>query len=128
MRLLLDTCTFLWAVAGDAALSATARSAFLDPTNDVYLSAASAWEIALKYSLGKLPLPQPPGVFVPRERQRHQVSPLPLDEAATLAIARLPDLHKDPFDRILICQAIMGGLTLLTPDSLIGQYPVPTLW
>jgi PIN domain nuclease of toxin-antitoxin system len=94
----------------------------------VYLSAISAWEIAIKNALGKLPLPRPAATFVPQERERHRVEALPLTEEAVLVVARLPDLHRDPFDRMLVCQAIMGGLTLLTPDPLISQYPVPTLW
>ncbi len=128
MKLLLDTCTFLWVVAGDKALSARARDAFSDPQNDVYLSAVSAWEITIKHGLKKLPLPRPPAVWLPAERARHHVLPLPLDEDAALATSKLPDLHKDPFDRMLICQAIMGGLTLVTPDALISRYAVPTLW
>jgi PIN domain nuclease of toxin-antitoxin system len=128
MKLLLDTCTFLWLATGDRALSRAARDLFADPNNDVHLSAISVWEIALKHSLGKLPLPKPPMAFIPDLRARHQVEPLPLDERAALAVAQLPDLHRDPFDRMLICQAIMGGLTLVTPDPLITQYAVSTLW
>jgi PIN domain nuclease of toxin-antitoxin system len=128
MKLLLDTCTFLWIATGDAALSASARRLFTDPANDAYLSSVSAWEIAVKHSLGKLPLPRPPSVLVPEERRRHLIEPLPLDEAAALFCAKLPDLHKDPFDRMLVCQAIIGGLTLLTPDPLVTQYPVTTVW
>ena len=128
MRLLLDTCSFLWIVTGDASLSPSARRLFSDPSNDVFLSSASAWEIALKHSIGKLPLPRPPQELIPDERQRHGVQSLPLDEAAAIFSAKLPDLHKDPFDRMLICQAITGSLTLLTPDPLIAQYPVATVW
>lgn len=128
MRLLLDTCTFLWIITGDDSLSATGRELFGDPGNEVFLSAVSAWEIAVKHGLGKLPLPRPPFVLVPEERKRHRIEPLPLDETAALASAKLPDLHKDPFDRMLVCQAIMGGLTLMTPDPLVTQYPVPTVW
>jgi PIN domain nuclease of toxin-antitoxin system len=128
MKLLLDTCTFLWIVTADEALSPAARDLFADPANDVFLSAVSAWEIALKHSLGKLPLPRPPSVLVPEERKRHRIEPLPLDETAALASAKLPELHKDPFDRMLVCQAIMGGLTLLTPDPLVTQYPVAAVW
>jgi PIN domain nuclease of toxin-antitoxin system len=69
-----------------------------------------------------------PITFVPQERERQHVDALPLTEEAILVVTRLPDLHRDPFDRMLVCQAIMGGLTLLTPDPLISQYPVPTLW
>jgi len=128
MNLLLDTCTFLWIATGDESLSSSARRLFADPANQVFLSAVSAWEIAVKHSLGRLPLPRPPSVLVPEQRRRHQIQPLLLDEEAALFCAKLPELHKDPFDRMLICQAIMGGLTLLTPDQLISQYPVATAW
>jgi PIN domain nuclease of toxin-antitoxin system len=115
-------------VTGDASLSASARDHFSDPANDVFLSSVSAWEIAVKFSLGKLPLPRPPSTLVPEERQRHRIQSLPLDEGAALACAKLPELHKDPFDRMLVCQGIMGGLALLTPDPLIAQYPVAIVW
>jgi PIN domain nuclease of toxin-antitoxin system len=128
VRLLLDTCTFLWIVGGDAALSGRAREAFVDPENEVFLSAASAWEIAVKSRLGKLPLPAPPESFVPAQRTAHGIEPLPVDEEAALHIAKLPDLHRDPFDRMLVAQAIVGGLVLVTPDDAIRPYPVRTLW
>jgi PIN domain nuclease of toxin-antitoxin system len=128
VKLLLDTCTFLWIVTGAQELSRKARDAFTEPTHEIYLSVVSAWEIALKNALGKLPLPRPPAELVPDLRARHRIESLSLDETAALAVPRLPDLHRDPFDRVLISQAIMGGMTLVTPDPLITQYPVPTLW
>lgn len=96
--------------------------------NEVYLSAASVWEILVKHKLGRLPLPQPAHQFIPRQRVTHRIESLPLDEEATLQIARLPDHHNDPFDRMLICQVIAHGLTLLTPDADIARYPVSTAW
>lgn len=128
MRLLLDTCAFLWVLGGARELSPRAREAFADPANDVFLSAASAWEIAVKHRLGKLPLPAPPEEFVPAQRIAHGIEALPLDEEAALHVAKLPDLHRDPFDRMLIAQALVGGLVLVTPDDPIRQYPVRTLW
>lgn len=128
MRVLLDTCTFLWIVAGAADLSRRARELFSDPGNTVRLSAVSGWEISVKHSLGRLPLPDPPGQFVPEMRERHGIEPLPLDEASALHLSLLPDLHRDPFDRMLICQALVHGLVLLTPDRLIQRYPVRTEW
>ncbi len=128
MRLLLDTCTFLWVVGGAPELSARARQAFADPGNEVYLSAASAWEIAVKHRLGRLPLPETPDRFVPQARDAHGIDRLDIDEAAALHVARLPDLHRDPFDRILVAQALLGGLVLVTPDEALRQYPAPTLW
>lgn len=128
MRLLLDTSTFLWIITDAPKLSARARELFLDPGNEVYLSSVSVWEMAIKYVMGRLPLPEPPERFVPSQRELHGIEPLPLDEEAALHLARLPLLHKDPFDRMLICQAIVHGLAILTPDTLINQYPVRIMW
>ena len=128
MRILLDTCTFLWIAVDAPELSARARDLFREPENDVYLSAVSTWEIAVKHALGRLPLPDTPETYVPRLRQRHGIEPLALDEEVTLYSTRLPSLHRDPFDRMLVCQAIVGGMVLLTPDPGIIQYPVRAIW
>ena len=128
MRLLLDTCTFLWIIAGSKQLSSRARDSFRDPGNEIFLSAASAWEIAVKYKLGRLPLPEAPEAFVPAQRSAHGIECLDVDEESALHVVRLPELHRDPFDRILIAQALVGGLVLLTPDEAIRQYPSRTLW
>ena len=128
MNILLDTCTFLWIVAGSDELPESARRVFIDPGNEVYLSVASAWEIIVKHQLGKLPLPEPPHDFIKKWRTLHDIDSLPLDEAAVLQLSRLPDYHKDPFDRILVCQAIAGSMIILTPDPSINRYPVRTEW
>lgn len=128
MRLLLDTCTFLWTVEGGDELSDRVRDALADPDNDVFLSAVSAWEIAVKHGLGKLPLPEPPDRYVPAQRNARGIEALPLDEESALQLARLPALHRDPFDRMLICQALAGALTVVTPDPEIARYPVKILW
>jgi PIN domain nuclease of toxin-antitoxin system len=128
MKLLLDTCTFLWLITDDPALSIKARDLFIDPVNEAYLSTVSVWEIEVKFGLGKLPLPQSPERFLPEQRQRHGIATLPLEEEAVFYLSRLPSLHRDPFDRMLICQAIHHELTLLTPDPLITQYAVKTAW
>ena len=128
MKILLDTCTFLWIITDDPKLSQQARKLFINPDNEVYLSVASTWEITIKYTLGKLPLPKPPEKYIPSKRQQHNIDSLPLNEEATLYLTKLPDLHKDPFDRILICQAIVAGLIILTPDELITQYPLRSMW
>ena len=128
MNILLDTCTFLWVVSGSPELSDTARRLYSDPGNEVYLSVASAWEIIVKNKLGKLPLPEPPHEFIKNWRIRHEIDTLPLNESAVLQLSRLPDYHKDPFDRILICQAIAGGMIILTPDPEITRYPVSAEW
>lgn len=128
MNILLDTCSFLWVVSDSPELSSNARRLFEDPANDVYLSVASAWEIIVKHNLGKLPLPELPHDFIKNNRINHRIETLPLDEAAVLQLSRLPEYHKDPFDRIIICQAIAGGMIILTPDPHISSYPVRVEW
>lgn len=128
MKLLLDTVTFLWLASGDERLSERAAQLALDPEHELFLSAISAWEIAVKHALGKLPLPERPEVFVPRHREHLGAEPLPLTERAALALTRLPRLHTDPFDRMLVCQALADGLTLLTPDPQLRAYPALTEW
>lgn len=128
MRILLDTCTFLWLISGAEELSDRARALVTDAANPVMLSAASAWEISVKHALGRLPLPDDPMRFVSDERARHRIEALPIDEAAALNVGRLPPLHRDPFDRMLVSQAVLGGYTILTPDRSITQYPAATTW
>ncbi len=128
MKILLDTCTFLWIITDASELSTRARELFVHPENQVYLSSVSTWEISIKHAMGRLPLPEPPERFIPAQRKQHNVESLPLEEEATLHLTRLPEMHKDPFDRMLVCQAIVHGLAILTPDELILQYPVRWIW
>jgi len=124
MRILLDTHIFLWFISGDAQLSADIRDAIRDPGNEVYLSAVSVWEAIVKYQLGKLPLPEPPETYLPKQRDRHQIVSLALDENSVAQLGKLPPLHRDPFDRMLICQALQNGLTIATVDTAIRAYSV----
>lgn len=128
MKLLLDTCTFLWIITDAREVPRRVVELFRAPDHDVYLSAVSAWEIALKHALGRLPLPEPPQRFVPAQREAHAIAPLPIDEESALHLSRLPALHRDPFDRMLVSQAIVHGLAILTPDPLVSQYPARTIW
>jgi PIN domain nuclease of toxin-antitoxin system len=128
LKLLLDTCTFLWLATGDRALSVNARVVFEDEENDAFLSAVSAWEIAVKNLLGGLKLSEPVERFVPRYRSLHEIESLPLSEEMVLAVRTLPHVHRDPFDRMLVCQAITDDMTILTPDEHIRRYPVKTIW
>jgi PIN domain nuclease of toxin-antitoxin system len=128
MKVLLDTCTFLWVILDEDRLSPRARQVFSDPTNDVLLSSASAWEISVKHAIGKLSLPASPADYVRKKRIVHGIDPLALTEDDALFGASLPLLHRDPFDRMLVCQAIVHGLTILTPDPLIRQYSATTDW
>ena len=128
MRLLLDTCTFLWIVSGSSQISKRVAQEFSNPDNEVFLSVVSAWEIGVKYSLGALRLPKPPLEYVVSQREAHAIAALPLNETEALYLPKIPKHHRDPFDRMLVCQAVAGGLTILTPDPLISQYPIRTLW
>jgi len=128
VKLLLDTCAFLWLTKGSKELSPNAAEVFEDPKNEVFLSAVSAWEINVKYRLGKLHLPLSPDKFILKERKRHWVAPLDLSEQDTSHLCKLPTPHKDPFDRMLVCPAIEYSLTILTPDPLITQYPIRHFW
>lgn len=128
MRLLLDTATFIWLVDGNTALTPRARELIVDPENEVFLSAASAWEIVIKYSLGRLLLQVPPDVYVTEQRQLHRIETLSISEIAALQVDKLPNIHRDPFDRIIVAQAIVHGLTVVTSDRLITAYPVSAVW
>lgn len=127
MKLLLDTHIFLWFISGDARLAGNFRDAIQDPANDAYLSTVSLWEISVKYHLGRLPLPQPPEIYIPLQRQRHSIASLSLDEASVTQLAKLPPIHSDPFDRMLICQALEHQMTIVTVDHVFPSYPVTPL-
>jgi PIN domain nuclease of toxin-antitoxin system len=127
MRLLLDTMIFLWFISKDPRLPDPMREAICDPGNEVFLSVVSIWEAIVKYQLGKLPLPYPPEEYLPTQRDRHGISSLPLDEASVVLLAHLPSIHRDPFDRMLICQAMAHGLTMVTVDDKVTAYPIRVL-
>lgn len=128
MKLLLDTCAFLWFQADSPNLSPTARTQILDPANEVYLSAVSVWEIARKYAQGGLTLPSHPSTLIPAIRQDSGIASLSLTETDALAAEKLELFHKDPFDRMLIAQALMGGLAIVTSDRAFDPYPVRVIW
>lgn len=127
MKLLLDTHVFLWYISADPQLPITYRDAIRDPANEVYLSVGSVWEAVIKHALGKLPLPAPPAVYLPQQRAAHRIDSLSIEEAVLVELATLPALHRDPFDRILVSQALHHGLTLVTVDDAVRAYPVPQL-
>ena len=128
MKLLLDTRTFLWIAGGGRVLPPAVAAAYQSQDNEVYLSVASVWEIAIKYAQGRLPLPVPPHLLVAEERARRGLTSLAIDEESALHITKLPPLHGDPFDRLLVSQAIVHGMTILTPDPIIGRYPARMMW
>lgn len=127
MKILLDTHIFLWFISGDIKLSTDVRDAIRDPDNEVYLSAVSVWEAIVKYQLGKLPLPEHPETYLPQQRDLHQIVSLSLDESSVAQLAKLPALHRDPFDRMLICQALQNGMTIATVDRAIRAYSVSVM-
>jgi PIN domain nuclease of toxin-antitoxin system len=129
VKLLLDTAAFLWiAGGGHAKLSRPSREAIGDIENQLYLSAASVWEICVKYRRGRLPLPSPPEQIIANESRRRGIESLAFSEAAALRVSQLPDIHADPFDRMLICQAIEHAMTIVTPDAIVRSYPIRTIW
>ncbi len=127
MRILLDTQVWLWMLMSPDRLSDRGRSLVEDPSNDLLLSAASTWEIAIKASLGKLELPGPPEVVVPKMMDESQVTALPILLSHTLRVAELPQHHRDPFDRLLVAQAQLEAVPILTADARIGAYDVEVL-
>lgn len=127
MRLLLDTHIFLRYITADSRLPARFQAAIQDSSKDVNLSAVSIWEAVIKHSLGKLSLPRTPAEYLPQQRAAHGIAALPVDEAAMCHLAGLATLHRDPFDRLLIAQAMQHELTLVTVDAEISAYPVNQL-
>ena len=124
MRILLDTQCFLWMSLAPERFNARTRRLVEAQETLLYLSAASAWEIAIKHALGKLRLPQPPVTYVPVRVAALGVQPLPIDQQHALQVATLPPHHRDPFDRLLIAQAQLDDLSILTADPLFDAYDV----
>jgi PIN domain nuclease of toxin-antitoxin system len=128
MKYLLDTGIFIWSVGADDKLNQEARKLLADGKQELFLSAASAWEITIKFALGKLTLPEPPRVYVPNRVGLLGLQSLPITQSHALTVGELPRHHNDPFDRILIAQARSERMVLLTADSLFAKYSVETLW
>jgi PIN domain nuclease of toxin-antitoxin system len=127
MRALLDTHVFLWAIADDKRLSRRAQKIFTGP-NDLWLSAASVWEILIKVQAGKLPLPQPSGPYLIKQAAANRIEVLPITLDHILRIGSLTMHHHDPFDRVLIAQSIEEKLPLVTSDPHFEGYPVEVIW
>lgn len=124
MRLLLDTHAFLWYITDDARLSRQAAEVIQDEGNEIFLSVVSVWEALAKHQLGKLPLPTPADQYLKSRREQHNIASLSFDEPSLSHLLRLPLHHRDPFDRMLICQALEHELQVLTADALFEQYPI----
>ncbi len=124
IQFLLDTHVWLWLQATPERVPVAIREALADEANELLLSAASSWEIAIKHGLGKLPLPEPPRMYVPDRMRRSGTLGLAVEHGHALAVADLPQLHGDPFDRLLIVQAQSLGLRLVTADAQLAEYDV----
>lgn len=127
MNLLLDTHVLLWALTDDARLREPARRAITDPANTVRVSAASAWELAIKAALGRVRIPADPARWLPAALERSEFAELPVTIAHALAVEALPRIHDDPFDRLLVAQARTEGLVIVTADRKIRRYGVQVL-
>lgn len=128
MRILLDTHCWLWLQASPERFASEHLQLLADPAHELLLSAASSWEIAIKWALGKLPLPEPPAEYVPDRMRRGGVTGLAVEHRHVLAVANLPPHHSDPFDRVLVAQAAAERATLLTADPALRPYQVDLLW
>lgn len=127
VKILLDTHCWLWLQTDPGRFDAELLGTLADPSSRRYLSAASSWEIAIKYALGKLPLPEPPAVYVPERMRLSRFEGLAVTHTHALAVADLPPYHRDPFDRILVAQARVEELTLVTADAALEPYDVPVV-
>lgn len=131
MRLLLDTCTFLWLIGMPEYLPEPVRQRVRDPACEALVSLVTLWECLIKHAKGRLALKTgEKGAlqFLLWQCEAHRLEVLPLHLTALRPLERLPAIHGDPFDRLLICQAIEGGMGIVTPDVAIRRYPVKTIW
>ena len=128
MRILLDTHTFLWAAVDSDQLSPNASELFLDTQNNLYLSMASIWEMAIKRSLGKLTFHKPMEAYILDVLQENAIQVLPIDFRHVIRVSALPFHHRDPFDRLLISQALEDKISLLGCDTAFDAYGVKRLW
>ena len=128
MNLIVDTQVFLWWLVDDRALSERARDLMRNAGNTLYLSAVSAWEIAIKAALGRLEFRGEPTIVVPEQMAANSIEPLPVQISHALQVYSLPAHHRDPFDRMLVAQAQIEGLPIITPNARIGDYDVEVVW
>lgn len=124
MELLLDTAPLLWLLLGSERVSPATRDLVADSSNQVYASAVSAWEMAIKLALGRLPVPPDIGLWLPGELAAMRTNPLPISFAHAAAVEHLPLHHRDPFDRLLIAQALVEDLAIVTADRQFERYAV----
>jgi PIN domain nuclease of toxin-antitoxin system len=128
MKAMIDTHVFLWWNTEDVQLSSRAKMIIADGRNEIFLSAASAWEIAIKAANGRLVLPEEPALYVPSRMSLHRIQPLPVQVSHALRVYDLPLHHTDSFDRLLVAQCQMESMALITKDEEIRLYEVETIW
>jgi PIN domain nuclease of toxin-antitoxin system len=128
MRILLDTDAFLWLVTDAPNLSAKAKALFLEAENQIFLSGVTGFETSVKYSLGKLQLTEPPRSFIENRINNNALTPLPIQLRHTYRLSHLPFHHRDPFDRLLVAQALEEDMPLLSADEILSEYGVERLW
>ena len=128
MRLLLDTHTFLWFITNDPQLSAAARALIADPANEILISPASYWEIAIKVRLGKYPLSAPYLTFITQGIDDNGFTVLPIEPKHTEVLTTLPLHHRDPFDRLIVAQAMVEGISVVSVDPQLDAYSIRRLW
>jgi PIN domain nuclease of toxin-antitoxin system len=128
MKLLLDAHTFLWWITDDQKLSGRAREIISDGSNELFLSAATGWEIAIKVQIGRLKLPEEPIRFILEQMRINAIQSLPIQMNHALHVSTLPQHHRDPFDRLLIAQAQLEGLPVLSSDHQLANYQVEVIW
>ncbi|MEW6052854.1 MAG: type II toxin-antitoxin system VapC family toxin [Nitrospirota bacterium] len=126
--MLLDTHIFLWWITDDSRLIANVRDIIADGTNDLFLSVASCWEIAIKAQLGSIDLPDKPDKFIAEQLSLNAIMSLPILANHALNVFNIPSLHRDPFDRLIISQAITEKLPIVTSDPVFRQYGIETVW
>lgn len=128
MQYLLDTHTFIWFIQGDNQLSSVAKQLITDLNNDIFLSSVSLWEIAIKTSLNKINLYKPFSALFPNQLVINDINLMPIDYDALNYLVNLPYYHRDPFDRLIISQAITKNIPIITTDSMFANYPVQQIW
>ena len=127
MKLLLDTQVFLWWFSDPEKISKSTLNTLESPDNELFFSAASAFEIAIKVRLRKLKLPETPSVYIQRRLSIGRINPLPIMIDHAIKVSELKNIHEDPFDRLLISQAVCEGMHLVTSDKMILKYPIKTI-
>jgi PIN domain nuclease of toxin-antitoxin system len=128
MRALLDTNSFLWFISGNDKLSEAAKIFISDFNNELILSTASLWEIAIKVSIGKLELLQPYGKLIPQQLEENDIDVLPITLKHLTKLIELSFYHRDPFDRLIIAQALMEKIPIISSDTIFTDYPVKLIW